>query len=147
MRLTTRRAALCLLVGAVYGALAARAAEPPLSAADERELRAVIEAQLAAFRADDAERAFSYASPAIREQFVSADRFMTMVREGYPVVYRPASVAYLLPESIDGEVVQRVRMTDQRGVAWLAVYRMQRQGDRSWRINGCIVFRDAGRTA
>ena len=54
-----------------------------------------IEAQLAAFAADDADKAFSYAAPGIRALFITAERFLSMVREGYPVVYRPASVTFL----------------------------------------------------
>lgn len=118
-----------------------------VAAADASAIRSLIEAQLAAFRADDAERAFSYASPAIRTQFGDAATFMTMVRSGYPVVYRPATVAFLLPEAVDGQLIQRVRMTDASGAAWLAIYSMQRQADKSWRINGCVVTRDNGRTA
>ena len=142
---TTRRA-VCAIAGAMLFAQSIRAAEAPVSAEDARALRQVIEAQLAAFRADDAEQAFSYASPSIRDQFGTPEHFMAMVRSGYPVVYRPATVAFMLPERMGGEVIQRVRMTDGNGAAWLAIYGMQRQGSRGWRINGCVVTRDAGRT-
>lgn len=118
-----------------------------VAAPDASAIRSLIEAQLAAFRADDAERAFSYASPSIRTQFGDAATFISMVRSGYPVVYRPASVAFLLPEAADGQVIQRVRLTDASGAAWLAIYSLQRQADKSWRINGCVVARDNGRTA
>ena len=40
---------------------------------------------------------------------------------------------------IDGELIQSVQMTDAGGQVWLALYQMQRQSDRSWRINGCQV--------
>lgn len=128
-------------------ACAAQAAAPAVSAQDARDVRGVIEAQLAAFQADDAERAFSFASPAIRAQFVIADYFLAMVRGAYPVVYRPQTVAFLVAEAIDGATIQRVRMTDRSGAAWLAIYRMQQQPDRTWRIDGCVVRRDTGVTA
>lgn len=131
--------ALALLAGPL------RAADVP--SRDAAAIRSLIEAQLAAFRADDAERAFSYASPSIRTQFGDAATFMAMVRSGYPVVYRPASVAFLLPEGSGAEVIQRVRLTDANGAAWMAIYTVQRQPDKSWRINGCVVTRDAGRIA
>lgn len=130
---------------AVAGAV--RPAQPAPSLEEARELRRVIEAQLTAFLADDAERAFSYASPSIREMFVTADYFMAMVRGKYPVVYRHRSVGFFVPEPMGSEVAQRVRLTDQAGAPWLAVYSMQRQSDRSWRINGCVVTRDSGRSA
>jgi hypothetical protein len=78
----------------------------------------------------------------------TAERFMAMVRSGYPVVYRPASVTFLVPEALpDGTVVQRVQMTDARGTPWLATYTLQLQKDKSWRISGCDVQAHKGRVA
>ena len=133
-----------LLAVAAFASPAVRA--EPVSPADTRSARAVVEAQLAAFAADDAKGAFSYAAPAIREMFGTADRFMAMVRSGYPVVYRPATVSFLHPEWNDRELVQGVHLTDAKGSLWLAVYRLERQADRSWRINGCDVQPAAGWT-
>jgi hypothetical protein len=146
---STRRA-LCLFAGTLWFARTAAAAEPVVSADDAKAIRKVIEAQLAAFRADNAERAFSFASPSIRDLFGNANAFLAMVRGGYPVVYRPATVSFMLPQTqpgtTGGDVIQRVRMTDGAGTAWLAIYTMQRQPDQSWRINGCVATRDASRT-
>jgi hypothetical protein len=77
--------------------------------------------------------------------FGTPERFIDMVRASYPMVYRPASVSFFEPEMIEGELFQRVRMTDSSGAVWLAIYRMQRQSDKSWRINGCEVVESAGR--
>ncbi|CAN5122140.1 hypothetical protein BH11PSE9_BH11PSE9_17660 [soil metagenome] len=118
-----------------------------LSAGEAKKVRAVVEAQLAAFEADDAQRAFSYAAPSIREMFGDADAFLSMVRSGYPVVYRHASVAFMVPELEGGEVTQAVRLVDAEGGAWLAVYRLQQQKDKSWRISGCQVVASEGREA
>ena len=69
---------------------------------------------------------------------------MAMVRSGYPVVYRHASVNFLGAQRLaDGTVVQRVHMTDTRGDAWIATYTLQREKDKVWRITGCDV--QAGR--
>lgn len=119
------------------------AAQSAVSPADSRAVREVIEAQLDAFAKDDAERAFSLATPGIRETFGSAARFIEMVRSSYAVVYRPASVAFETPVVIDSLVVQPVRMTDAQGRAWIALYPMERQGDGSWRTNGCQLSRIA----
>ena len=86
-------AALALLL-----TLWATQAQAALSAADERGVREVVQAQLAAFAGDDAEKAFSYAAPNIRQSLGTAERFMAMVRSNYAVVYRPASVTLLRPE-------------------------------------------------
>jgi len=138
-------AKLCILL-AIFGlARVVGAQAPGVPPTDARQIRAVIQGQLDAFAANDAKRAFSFASPAIREMFGTPERFIEMVRASYPMVYRPASVTFFEPERVDGELFQKLRITDSSGAAWLAVYRMQRQGDKSWRINGCEVVESAGR--
>ncbi len=130
---------------ALFSAIAPAAAEP-VSAADTKAVRAVVEAQLAAFAADDAKRAFSYAAPSIREMFGTPERFVAMVRAGYPVVYRPSNVNFLLPVWVDGQLVQGVHLTDADGALWLALYRLERQADKSWRISGCEVQPASGKS-
>lgn len=117
------------------------AAAQGLAPDDARALRTIIEEQLDAFQRDDAPRAFSYAAEGIRANFGTAESFIEMVRRSYPVVYRPQSVQFEEPMTIEGEVVQPVRMTDAQGRAWLAVYPMQRQPDGGWKINGCRLGR------
>lgn len=143
MRRLFARFFMLLTLAAIAGAACAKTV--PVPAADAKKVRAVIEAQLDAFAADDAQRAFSYAAPAIRQIFGTPENFIRMVRTGYPVVYRPASVIFLKPERVDGTLVQGVQMTDSAGEVWLAVYIMERQRDKSWRINGCQVAESAGR--
>jgi len=119
----------------------------PASEQDTRDAQQVVAAQLAAFAADDAERAFSYATEAIRARFGTAAHFVRMVRGAYPVVYRPSGVIFLKPEAADDELVQPVHMTDLSGTTWLAVYQLLRQADKSWRIGGCVLMPHAGKTA
>ena len=134
----------CLLALTVGTSAAARSA--PVSATDMRSARAVVQAQLDAFAADDGPRAFSLATRNLRQIFGSPERFMAMVRAGYPVVYRPASVAFLIPEWFDRELIQGVHFTDEAGGLWLAIYRLQRQRDNSWRINGCELVESRAST-
>lgn len=137
-----RRTLVALLAGMPWAATAA-----PVASADARAIRAVVEAQLAAFAADDAERAFSYAAPSIRTMFGSAEKFIAMVRHGYPVVYRPASVAFLVAETGEaGKLLQRVRMTDADAVPWNVLYELERQADKQWRITACVAMRARGTT-
>jgi hypothetical protein len=114
---------------------------PAVGSTEAQAVQQVIRAQLAAFAADDADKAYSYASPAIRGVFPTAEIFMHMVRNGYPVVYRPASVAFLKPEKDGDEILQPVQMTDAEGRVWIALYTMQRQGNGTWLTNGCRVAR------
>ena len=118
--------------------LAARAQE------DAAEVRSAIEAQLEAFKSGDAQRAFSFASEQIQENFGTPENFIAMVRSRYAVVIAPASVVFLKPERANGVTLQPVQMSDERGQLWLALYSMQRDANGSWRINGCVLRRLQG---
>ena len=131
-------AAFCLTLVAVFGASVPVRAEP-VSAADANAARTIVSAQLQAFASDDAKRAFSYAAPSIRQMFGTPERFLAMVRAGYPAVYRAAGVTFLIPVRVEGDLVQGVHLTDGAGALWLATYRLERQPDGSWRIAGCDV--------
>jgi hypothetical protein len=130
-------AALCASGPAVAQAVAAR---------DARAVRAVVSAQLDAFARDDAERAFSYAAPPIRAMFGTPERFLAMVRAGYPVVYRNAGVTFLAALRAGNDIEQGVHLTDADGARWLATYRLERQRDGAWRITGCDVQPASGKT-
>ena len=82
---------------------------------DARAVRGVIEARLEAFAADDAERAFSYASTAIRTQFGDAATFMAMARATDAMAVRPAAISFFEPRLTDAAVWQTVQMRDRAG--------------------------------
>ena len=123
---------------------AAGAQEAALSSADTGAIEGVIRGQLDAFAADDAAKAFSFAAPGIRRTFGTAENFMNMVRTGYPMVYRPAAVLFLKPETDGREVLQPVQMTDKEGLLWIALYNMQRQPNGKWLTGGCRLVRSQG---
>jgi Domain of unknown function (DUF4864) len=128
------RSFFCALL--LFVAAAAPAAE--ISKEDAAAIRKVISEQIDAFKRDDGPRAFSLATAGIRAQFRTPEVFMEMVRSQYAVVYRPKSVQFQVPEIVDGQVVQPVRMTDADGRTWLAIYPMQREAG-GWRTNGCLL--------
>ncbi len=148
MRLRARVLTMLVAVG-VSGLFMwqANAQAATFTPADEKNVRSVVEAQLAAFARDDATKAFSYAAPNVRKAIGTASRFLSMVQNDYPVVYRPASVAFLKAEGDGDDVVQRVQMQDAEGNAWLAIYSLQRQKGNLWRITGCAVIENKGRMA
>jgi hypothetical protein len=128
-----------LVVAASVALLAGKAQAEAVSASDGRAVRAVVEAQLKALANDRAEQAFSYAAPAIRQQFGDAQVFMAMVRQSYAMLIRPRSVSYFRPEGVNGVVTQVLQFRDAEGRLWRAVYELQRQSDKRWRISGCAV--------
>jgi hypothetical protein len=118
-----------------------------VSAKQAAQIQAVVQAQLKAFAADDAVRAFSFTTPRIRKAFGNAETFLAMVQTSYPVVYRPSSVSFFKPEKVEGVWVQRAQMSDAQGALWQVSYALERQRDGSWRINGCEVAASEGRVA
>jgi hypothetical protein len=116
----------------------------PASRADELDsaaaaIRSVIENQMAAFKVDDGQAAFAFASPDIQAQFQTPDIFMSMVKIGYAPVYRPQSVEFLELMQAERGPVQVVHIVGPDGRAVLALYSMEQQPDGSWRIDGCTL--------
>lgn len=130
------------LVGIALAALSfqLRARAEPVADHDVRQqVQAVILEQLHAFEQDDADAAFATATPEVREQIGSALRFLALVRGNYPMVYRPAGIAFLAPETDEGQVRQLVSIRDSDQKTWIVLFSLERQPDRSWRIGSCIV--------
>lgn len=97
--------------------------------------QAVIQRQLNAFQQDDFEQAFTFASPVIKNIFRTPERFGEMVRNGYPMVWRPGSVDYLDQAPFAGGVRQKVLIEDANGALHVLEYEMIETRD-GWQING-----------
>ena len=106
--------------------------------ADEAALRAVISSQIDAFLAEDVDRAYSFASPFIQRKFGTPETFGSMVREGYPMVWRPSDVTFLDAEVIAGKLWQSVLLRGPAGKSWIADYEMI-ELEEGWKINGVQV--------
>src|SRR6056297_4243820 len=109
----------------------------------EAGIEGTIQGQIEAFLADDFATAFTFASPNIKQMFGGPDRFGLMVREGYPMVWRPAEVQYLELRTEGGFPAQRVLITDENGASHLLEYRMIPAGD-DWQIGGVRILQAAG---
>lgn len=92
-----------------------------------------------AFRLNRGDVAFSLASPKVRRVFESADSFMEMVRSEYGAVYQPRSYRFLKPSVRGGEPLQAVEVIALDGAVSIAVFSVERQPNRSWRISGCYM--------
>ncbi len=111
-----------------------------MSASDRQAIRSVITAQLDAFQADDGLQAFHYAAPTIRQQFKTVENFMHMVKTAYPAVYRPRSVMFSQLFTLQGQPAQTVLLMAPTGHIVKAIYVMQHQPCRDWRIAGCFLM-------
>ena len=106
--------------------------------AQEDPIQSTIRNQIAAFQADDFVTAFTYASPTIHDIFGTPENFGKMVREGYPMVWRPSQVEMQELRTVAGALWQRVRITDARGQSYLLDYQMV-EGPDGWLINAVQV--------
>jgi hypothetical protein len=120
-------------------AFAQGGAGPSHPAADWEKIRGVVAAQREALVAGDGERAFAFATPALRRQYGSAAAFMRMVRSGYQALVDARYVEFLEGAVIDGSTIQPLRLVMPDGAVLVALYTMERQPDGAWRIAGCVI--------
>jgi hypothetical protein len=129
---------LLAFLGLLLGlAVAAHAQE--VSSADRAAIRDIIQSQVEAFRRDDGDAAFGYASPSIRNMFGTSEIFMDMVRQGYQPVYRPKVFDFREIVTLHGQVTQKVHVVGPDGRPVTAFYPMTQLPDGSWRIDGCYL--------
>ncbi|WP_037317068.1 DUF4864 domain-containing protein [Ruegeria halocynthiae] len=110
--------------------------------AQNAEIEANIAAQIQAFKVDDFATAFTFASPNIQNLFRTPDNFGAMVRNGYPMVWRPADVRFLELREIAGALWQKVMITDGDGRVHILDYQMVQQ-ENGWKINGVQLLDNA----
>ena len=107
--------------------------------AQEDPIQAVIESQIKALQVDDFDLAFSFASPNIKALFGTPETFGMMVKDGYPMVYRPSDVDMQELREIAGNLWQRVRVVDQAGKTWFLDYMMVETPE-GWQINAVQIL-------
>ena len=127
------------LLVAILLSLAVASRAQDVSPADRAAIRSVIQSQVEAFRRDDGDAAFGYASPAIRQLFGTSEVFMDMVRQGYQSVHRPRMFDFGEIVTLHGQVTQKVHIVGPDGRPVTAYYPMTQLPDGSWRIDGCYL--------
>ena len=108
--------------------------------ADGHSPREVIRSQLDAFGQDDFSTAFTFASPMSQSMFGTAERFGTMVVQGYPMVWRQQGVRFLETGRDDR---QELLITDEAGRLHQLEYEMI-EGPAGWKINGVRIVPQSG---
>ena len=128
--------ALLLLTGTAL----ARADES-VAPADAAAIQQVIQGQMNAFKVDDWNAAFAFASPGIQTKFESPQVFSQLVTQAYQPVYRPRGVEFRELKASEFGPTQEVFVVGPDGLSYLAYYTMERQADGTWRISGCYLVR------
>ena len=116
----------------VFGATSAYAEGRHESAAQQ-----TISGQIAAFKAQDGAKAFSYAAPNVKRFFPTTDAFMRMVKSGYQPVYNPRQFSFGRYGEKGGSIFQEVLVTGPAGKEWVALYTLEVQADGSLLITSC----------
>ena len=112
---------------------------PIRAGAQASDIQGIISNQIEAFKADDFSTAFTFAHPNIQNIFRDAENFGRMVRQGYPMVWRPEEVEYLDLRIENGRTLQDVRIVDGQGRVHVLEYSMQETDD-GWRISGVRIL-------
>ena len=111
----------------------------PLFADDKEDIQATISRQLEAFQIDDFAKAFSYASPSIQSIFGGPDNFESMVKRGYPMVWKPGKVIFLSVDPYPHGLAQNIQIFDRNKKAHYLRYYMVKLGD-NWKISGVEIL-------
>jgi hypothetical protein len=106
---------------------------------DAAQIRAMIRAQLAAFRTGNAEQAFALSSPDIRATFEQPQKLLAVVHANYAPLADPHQVFFgelvITPDGL-GQVLELV---DGSGCSHHALYLVDRDARGCWLAHGCMI--------
>ena len=103
------------------------------------ETRFIIESQIQAFLDENAELAYSYASPLIKMKFSNPLEFMYMVKSYYEPVYNPKQFQFIDAKYYEGAIYHQLQVISQQNKSFLATYSLI-QDEGKWKISGCAVY-------
>jgi hypothetical protein len=105
------------------------------------ELFAVVEQQLAAFRAADYSSAYRYAASGVQQKF-TVPQFEAMIRRDYGDMTNAQRIEFGLVKVIGSAAVVQVFFVPESGSARSFLYSLVAEGD-SWKINGVQQMQSA----
>ena len=114
--------------------------------ADESEMvRNTISSQIEAFKENNIEKAFTFAAPNIQAQFSNPEVFGLMVKNGYPIIWRPKSFKFTKFQDLGNKSIQRVLFQSYNGSLETYDYILEKHDD-LWKIAGVLTINLAGET-
>jgi Domain of unknown function (DUF4864) len=111
------------------------------------QIRSVIQSQLDAFQQDDDAAAYDLAAPSVKERFPNAEAFSKMVRNRYTPIYNPRDVKFLTPSIVQGRIMQGLQFLSDENQLFLAMFTVEKQSDKTWKIKACELMPVESRTA
>jgi len=110
-----------------------------------KEVRNTISSQIEAFKENNIAKAYTFAAPNIQAQFPNPDVFGLMVRNGYPVIWRPKSFKFTKFQDLGNKSIQRVLFQSYDGRLETYDYILEKYDD-LWKIAGVLTINLAGET-
>ena len=110
-----------------------------------KEVRNTISSQIEAFKENNIKKAYTFAAPNIQAQFPNPDVFALMVRNGYPVIWRPKNFKFTKFQDLGNRSIQRVLFQSYDGRLETYDYILEKYDD-LWKIAGVLTINLAGET-
>ena len=102
----------------------------------EKRAQLIISSQITAFQNFDTNKAYSFASPFIKSKFTNADKFGSMVKSAYPMIWEPKEFKFLEFTLFNESLIQRVLFIDKNERIFMFDYEIKNYGKDRWLING-----------
>ena len=108
-------------------------------------VRYTISSQIDAFKDNDVKKAYTFAAPNIQAQFPNPDIFGLMVRNGYPIIWKPKNYRFTTFKDLGNRCIQRVLFQSYNGSLESYDYILEKNGN-LWKIAGVLSINLAGET-
>ena len=109
------------------------------------EVHHTISSQIEAFKKNDLKEAYTFAAPNIQAQFPNPDTFGLMVRNGYPIIWKPKSFKFVKFKDLGNKCIQRVLFKSYGGSLETYDYILEKSNN-LWKIAGVLTIKSAGET-
>lgn len=119
---------------------------PPTPLSDE--IKNTIKKQLKAFQERDQNAVWLTVGAGLKEKYNSQTEFYQMIRYGYRAIYNHQSVTFLSQNINEDTAIQKISFKqDQDTPAVLFIYRLKKQEDGIWKIEGFVRIDPEGERA
>tara|TARA_B100001057_G_C22099396_1_gene662621 strand:- start:61 stop:492 length:432 start_codon:yes stop_codon:yes gene_type:complete len=108
-------------------------------------VRYTISSQIDAFKDKDVKKAYTFAAPNIQAQFPNPDIFGLMVRNGYPIIWKPKNYKFTTFKDLGNKCIQRVLFQSYKGSLVSYDYILEKDGN-LWKIAGVLTINSVGET-
>ena len=109
------------------------------------EVHHTISSQIDAFKKNDVEKAYTFAAPNIQAQFPNPETFGLMVRNGYPIIWKPKSFKFVKFKNLGDKCIQRVLFQSYNGSLETYDYILEKNNN-LWKIAGVMTIKSADET-